>query len=82
MHPSTFRISCNKFTILSTLVTALYNDTHRVLLRRGDLLNSKSVVEQAVAGEILAHVLLDKLDTEIGVVDALDLVTDTGDYTK
>lgn len=82
MHPSTFKISCNAFFVFSTLITAQYNGTHRVLLCRGDLLNSKSVVEQAVAGEVLAHVFLDKLDTEIGVVDALDLVTDTGDWHK
>ena len=35
-----------------------------------------------MAGEVLADILLDKLDTEIGVVYALDLVTNTADYNS
>jgi hypothetical protein len=54
--------------------------TYSILLGGGDLLDGKSVVEQAVAGEVLAHVLLDELNTEIRVVHALDLVADTADY--
>lgn len=53
--------------------------THCILLRRCDLLNSEGVVEKTVAGEVLLDVLLDELDTKIGVVNALDLVTDTTD---
>ena len=53
--------------------------THSILLGRSDLLNSKSIVEQSVAREVLANVLLHQLDTEIRVVDALDLVTNTAD---
>ena len=57
--------------------------TYRVLLRGRDLLDRESVVEQTVAREVLAHVLLDELNTEIGVVHALDLVADTRDcYTN
>ena len=52
---------------------------HRILLRGSHLLNSEGVVEQAMAGEVLADVFLDKLDTKIRVVDTLDLVTDTRD---
>jgi hypothetical protein len=51
-----------------------------ILLGSGDLLNSKRVVEQRVAGEALIHVVLNELDTQIRVVDALDLVADTTDY--
>ena len=51
-----------------------------ILLGGGDLLDGKSIVEQRAAGEILANVVLDELDTQIGVVDALDLVSDTADY--
>lgn len=54
-------------------------EDERVLLRGGDLLDGKSVVEQAVAGEVLDDVFLHELDTEIRVVDALDLVADTAD---
>ena len=54
-------------------------EDERVLLRRRDLLDRERVVEQAVAGEVLAHVLLHELDTEIGVVHTLDLVADTAD---
>ena len=54
-------------------------ETYSVLLRRRDLLDGKRVVEEGVAGEVLAHVLLDKLDTQVGVVDALNLVADTRD---
>ena len=55
-------------------------EDERVLLRRGDLLDSERVVEQAVAREVLAHVLLDELNAKVRVVDALDLVTNTRDY--
>ena len=51
-----------------------------ILLGSGDLLDGKGVVEQRVTGEALANVVLDELDTQIGVVDALDLVADTADY--
>jgi hypothetical protein len=50
-----------------------------ILLGGGDLLDGEGVVEEGVRGEVLADVLLDELDTEIGVVDALDLVADTSD---
>ena len=50
-----------------------------VLLRGGDLLNSESVIEERVARKVLRYVFLHKLDTEIGVVHALDLVTNTRD---
>jgi hypothetical protein len=53
--------------------------TYSILLGGGTLLDSESVVEQAVAGEVLAHVLLHELDTEIRVVDTLDLVANTAD---
>ena len=51
----------------------------RILLRRRNLLDRECVVEQAVAGEVLVDVLLHQLDTKVGVVHALDLVTDTTD---
>lgn len=50
-----------------------------VLLGGGHLLDGEGVVEERVRGEVLADVLLDELNTEIGVVDALDLVADTRD---
>lgn len=42
-------------------------------------LNSKRVVEQLGAGEVLLDVLLDELDTKIGVVAGLDSVANTRD---
>ena len=54
--------------------------TYSIVLGSGDLLDGEGVVEQAMAREVLAHILLHELDTEIGVVDALDLVADTADY--
>lgn len=56
------------------------SETYSILLGSGDLLNSQSVVEESVTGEVLGDVLLDELDTQIGVVDALDLVANTRDY--
>ena len=55
--------------------------TYSILLGSGDLLDGEGVVEKAMARAVLAHVLLHELDTEIGVVDTLDLVADTADYT-
>lgn len=49
-----------------------------VLLGGCDGLDSNGVVEELVGGEVLGDVLLDQLDTEIGVVTGLDLVTNTG----
>jgi hypothetical protein len=50
-----------------------------VLLGRCHALDGQGVVEQLGAGEVLLDVLLDKLDTKIGVVAGLDPVADTGD---
>lgn len=50
-----------------------------VLLGGRHRLDSKGVVEQLGAGEVLLDVLLDELDTEIGVVAGLDPVANTGD---
>ena len=50
-----------------------------VLLRGCHRLDSERVVEQAVAREVLAHILLHKLHTQIRVVDALDLVPNAAD---
>jgi hypothetical protein len=57
-----------------------YVTTYSILLGSGNLLDSESVVEQAAAGETLTNVLLHELNTELRVVDALDLVADTADY--
>ena len=54
--------------------------TYSILLGGGHPLDGKGVVEQAVAREVLANVLLHELDTEIRVVVALDLAADTADY--
>jgi hypothetical protein len=51
-----------------------------VLLGCCHRLDGKSVVEQLGAGEVLLDVLLDKLDTKIGVVAGLDPVANTRDY--
>jgi len=54
--------------------------TYSILLRGSNLLDSEGVIEQAVAREVLTNVLLDQLDTQIRVVDALDLVANAADY--
>ena len=51
--------------------------TYSILLGSGDLFDGKSVVEKAVAWEVLANIRLDKLNALIRVVDALDLVANT-----
>lgn len=48
-----------------------------VLLGSGDGLNGNGVVEQLVRSKVLLNELLDKLDTEIGVIARLDTVTNT-----
>lgn len=53
--------------------------TNRILLFRRDLLNSKSIIEEGVAGEVFPDILLDELDTEIRVVDTLDFVSNSAD---
>ena len=60
-------------------VALSWGDPYGILLRRRHLLDRERVVEEAVAREVLAHVLLDELNTEIGVVHTLDLVADTRD---
>ena len=50
-----------------------------VLLGRRHRLDGESIIEQLGVGEVLLDVLLDELDTEIGVVTRLDPVTNTGD---
>lgn len=51
----------------------------RILLRCRHLFNSKRIVEEGVAREVLLHVLLDELNTKIRVVHRLDLVTNATD---
>ena len=53
--------------------------THCILLGRGHLLHRECVVEQTVAREVLPYVLLHELNAQIWVVNALDLVANTGD---
>jgi hypothetical protein len=50
-----------------------------VLLRCCHRLDGERIVEQFGAGEVLLNVLLDELDTEIGVVAGLDPVANTRD---
>jgi hypothetical protein len=50
-----------------------------ILLGSSNSLDSEGVVEKLVAGEVVQDVLLDELDTEIGVVSRLDTVTNTRD---
>lgn len=49
-----------------------------VLFGGGDGLNGNGVVEERSLGEVGVNELLDKRDTEIGVVARLDTVTNTG----
>ena len=49
--------------------------THCVLFGSRNFLNSEGIVKQAVAWEVLTHILLNKFDSKIGVIDTLDLVT-------
>ena len=51
--------------------------THSILLRSRDFLNRQSIIKKTVTGEVLLYIFLNKLDTKIGVVNTLDLVTDT-----
>ena len=80
-----FRRECTR---IAEQVNEAHRDTavdiqdERVLLRGGDLLDGKRVVEQRVRREVLADVLRDELDAEIGVVGALDLVAVTRDWTR
>jgi len=51
--------------------------THGIFLRGGDLLDGKRVIEQTVAWEVFMNIFFNKFYTKIGVVDALDLVSNT-----
>ena len=53
---------------------------HSILLCRRYLLNSKGIIKETMAWEVLADILLDKFYSEIGVVDTLDFVSNTGDW--
>jgi hypothetical protein len=55
--------------------------TH-ILLRACNLLNGNSVVKSIARWELLLGESLDKLDSEIRVIDALDLVSDTRDCKR
>lgn len=56
--------------------------TNRILLRCRHLLDRERIIKQAVTGEVLVHILLHELNSEIRVVDALDLVANAGDCTR
>ena len=61
---------------------AINVEDESVLLGSGDLLDGQSVIKQRVTGEVLANVVLDELNAQIRIVDALDLVADTADYSN
>lgn len=50
-----------------------------ILLGGRDGLDGNGVVQQPMAREVLNHVLLNQLDTQIGVVTGLDTMANTGD---
>jgi hypothetical protein len=52
--------------------------THSIFLGGGHLLNSKGIVKQTMAWEILTDILLDELDAKIGIIDTLDFVANAG----
>jgi hypothetical protein len=80
MQPSTFEISWRGCDQLFRSRRDGQMMAYSILLGGGDLLDSKSVVKQAVAGEVYANVLLHELNREIKVVDTLDPVADTAEY--
>ena len=80
IQPSTFKMSCTHCGKNESLREN--QSPYRVFLRGRHLFNGEGIVQQAVAGEVLANILLDELDTEIWVVDALDLVPNTADCRK
>jgi len=45
-----------------------YGQAYSMFLRRRNLLNSESIVQQTVAREVLVHILLHKLNTKIRIV--------------
>jgi hypothetical protein len=53
-----------------------------VLLGSCDSLDSNGVIQELVCGEVLGHVFLNQLDTEIRVVTRLDLVANTGNCLR
>ena len=59
--------------------TSIDIEDERVLLGGRHFLDGQCIVEQAVAREVLPHILLDELYTQIRVIDTLDLVADTRD---
>jgi hypothetical protein len=80
MQPSTFEMSwrgCDQ-SLRSRRDGQMM--AYSIILGGGDLLDSESVVEQVVAGEAYANVLLHELNREIRVIDTLDPVADTADY--
>jgi len=58
---------------------AIHVQDEVILLGGRDRLDRKRVIEELGAREVLLNVLLDKLDTKIGVVARFDSVADTGD---
>ena len=69
-----------KFSPKSTKSTKQNHEkTYRILLRGRHLLYRKRIIQQTMAREVLLDILLHELNTQIWVVDGLDLVANTAD---
>jgi hypothetical protein len=55
-------------------------ETHGIFFRGCNLLDAKRIIEQTVAWEVFVNIFFDKLYTKIGVVNTLDLVSDSTNY--
>jgi hypothetical protein len=54
--------------------------TYSIFLRSSHFLDGESIVEQSMTREVLDNILLDNLNAKIGIVDTLNLVSNTRDY--
>lgn len=56
--------------------------TYGIFLGSSHLLDSERIIKQRVTREVFDHILLHELNTEIRVIHALDLVSNTRNYTS
>ena len=79
IHPSTLRMSyinCYK----SWNDDGRWIKTHGIFFRGCNLLDSKRVIKQTMAWEVFGNIFFDELYTKIGVVNTLDLVSNSTNY--
>jgi hypothetical protein len=80
IHPSTLRMSYFNSHLSHGMMMEGRIETHGIFFSGSNLLDAKRVIEQTVAWEVFGNIFFHKFYTKIGVINTLDLVSNSTNY--